>query len=140
MAVALALSECGDTGYEVVYGGSGGEWGMPFISSDFGEVSTGCGEEIARCWVALPGGVEAAIGTDWRERSGCYLLDWNGETIRDRKLLEEYVKNDMGKRIVSHVSLFVISYCVMLYYCFKSPGILRGQSFLKAIPKLDYHL
>lgn len=52
--------------------------------------------------VALPKGVEVAKGADSREGSGCYLLNWNGETVGDEKLLEEYRKRDMGKRIWEH--------------------------------------
>jgi hypothetical protein len=52
--------------------------------------------------VALPKGVEVAKGADLREGSGCYLLNWNGETVGDEKLLEEYRKRDMGKRIWEH--------------------------------------
>ena len=52
--------------------------------------------------VALPNGLEVAIGSDWREGSGCYLLNWNGETIGDKKLLEEYRKKEMGKKIWEH--------------------------------------
>jgi len=52
--------------------------------------------------VALPNGVEVAKGEDWKEGSGCYLLNWNGEPTGDKKLLEEYRKKDMGKRIWEH--------------------------------------
>ena len=52
--------------------------------------------------VALPSGVKLAEGADGKEGSGCYLLDQNGEIVGDRKLLEEYRKKDMGKRIWEH--------------------------------------
>jgi hypothetical protein len=52
--------------------------------------------------VALPDGVEVARGADWKTGSGCYLLNWNGETIGDKKLLDEYRKREMGKRIWEH--------------------------------------
>ena len=52
--------------------------------------------------VALPKGLEVAKGADWNEGSGCYLLDANGETAGDKKLLEEYRKREMGKRIWEH--------------------------------------
>ena len=52
--------------------------------------------------VALPKGVEVARGWDRREGSGCYVLIWNGETVGDEKLFEEYRKKDMGKRIWEH--------------------------------------
>lgn len=41
-------------------------------------------------------------GWDWKDGSGCYLLDQNGEMVGDRKLLEEYRKKDTGKRIWEH--------------------------------------
>ena len=52
--------------------------------------------------VALPAGVKVAEGADQQEGSGCYLLDQNGETIGDKKLLEEYRKRDMGQKIWEH--------------------------------------
>lgn len=52
--------------------------------------------------VALPNGVEVAKGADWKEGSGCYLLNWDGETVGDKKLLEEYRKRNMGKKIWEH--------------------------------------
>ncbi len=52
--------------------------------------------------VALPEGVEVARGWDLNEASGFYLLSWNGETTGDAKLLEEYRKRDMGKKIWEH--------------------------------------
>lgn len=52
--------------------------------------------------VALPNGVEVARGADWKEGSGCYLLDGHGETVGDKKLLDEYRKREMGKRIWEH--------------------------------------
>lgn len=52
--------------------------------------------------VPLPKGVEVAKGADWNEGSGCYLLDRTGETVGDKKLLDEYRKRDMGKMIWDH--------------------------------------
>jgi hypothetical protein len=52
--------------------------------------------------VALPKGVEVAKGADSKEGSGCYLLNWDGETIGDENLLEEYRKKEMGKKIWEH--------------------------------------
>ena len=52
--------------------------------------------------VPLPNGVDVARGADWKEGSGCYLLNWNGETVGDRKLLEEYRTREMGKKIWEH--------------------------------------
>lgn len=52
--------------------------------------------------VALPKGVKVAHGADWKEGSGCYLLNYNGETIGDRNLLEEYRKRGFGKIIWEH--------------------------------------
>lgn len=59
-------------------------------------------KESSDAGVALPKGVEVAKGWDWKDGSGCYLLDQNGEMVGDRKLLEEYRKKDMGKRIWEH--------------------------------------
>ena len=52
--------------------------------------------------VPLPEGVEVASGSDWIEGSGCYLLDANGETIGNKKLLDEYRERDMGRMIWEH--------------------------------------
>ena len=52
--------------------------------------------------VPLPNGVDVAGGADWKQGSGCYLLNWNGETVGDRKLLEEYRKKETGKKIWEH--------------------------------------
>ena len=59
-------------------------------------------EDSSNGGVVLPKGVEVANGWDWKEASGCYLLDQNGETTGDRKLLEEYRKKEMGKRVWEH--------------------------------------
>ncbi len=52
--------------------------------------------------VGLPNGVEVARGADGNVGSGCYLLNWNGETTGDKKLLDEYRQREMGKRIWEH--------------------------------------
>lgn len=52
--------------------------------------------------VALPSGVAVAKGSDWKEGSGCYLLNYDGETIGDKKLLDEYYERGMGKNIWEH--------------------------------------
>ena len=52
--------------------------------------------------VALPKGIEVANGEDGIQGSGCYLLNYDGETVGDQKLLEEYRKRDMGKKIWEH--------------------------------------
>ena len=52
--------------------------------------------------LALPNEVEVASGADGNKGSGCYLLDWDGEAVGDQKLLEEYRKKEMGKRIWEH--------------------------------------
>ncbi len=52
--------------------------------------------------VALPKGVEVARGWDQREGSGFYCLNWNGETVGDENLFEEYRKKEMGKKIWDH--------------------------------------
>ena len=52
--------------------------------------------------VPLPEGVKVAEGADGEVGSGCYLLGPYGETVGDRKLLEEYRRRDMGKKIWEH--------------------------------------
>lgn len=52
--------------------------------------------------VQMPEGVQLAKGADGKEGSGCYLLGPDGETVGDRKLLEEYRTREMGKRIWEH--------------------------------------
>ncbi len=52
--------------------------------------------------VARPTGVDIARGADWKDGSGCYLLGNNGETIGDKKLLDEYDQRGMGKKIWQH--------------------------------------
>ena len=52
--------------------------------------------------VVLPKGVGIAKGWDLIEGSGCYLLNHDGEIIGDQKLLEEYRKKEMGKKIWAH--------------------------------------
>lgn len=52
--------------------------------------------------VTLPQGVKVARGSDWKEGSGCYLLNRVGEPTGDKNLLEGYRKQDMGKRIWEH--------------------------------------
>jgi hypothetical protein len=52
--------------------------------------------------VAMPSGVEVAKGSDWKEGSGCYLLNYDGETTADKNLLDEYRKRGMGKKIWQH--------------------------------------
>ena len=52
--------------------------------------------------VALQKGMEVAKGEDGKQGSGCYLLNFQGETIGDQKLLDEYRKRDMGKKIWQH--------------------------------------
>ena len=52
--------------------------------------------------VELPNGVEVAKGEDWELGSGCYLLGPQGETVGDRKLLEEFRKRDAGSKVWEH--------------------------------------
>ena len=52
--------------------------------------------------VKLPEELEVAKGWDSNVGSGCYLLSWNGETTGNAKLLDEYRKRDMGKKIWEH--------------------------------------
>lgn len=54
--------------------------------------------------VALPDEAEAEVakGSDWIPGSGCYLLNYDGETIGDKKLLDEYRRRGMGKKIWQH--------------------------------------
>lgn len=52
--------------------------------------------------VARPKGVETAKGADWEDGTGCYLLGYNGETIGDKKLMDEYRHRGMGKKIWQH--------------------------------------
>lgn len=52
--------------------------------------------------LALPSGVEVAKGEDWEVGSGCYLVGPGGETVGDRKLLDEYRSRDTGKKIWEH--------------------------------------
>ena len=52
--------------------------------------------------VELPKQVKVANGEDGKEGSGCYLLNWDGETLGDPKLLDEYRKREMGKKIWEH--------------------------------------
>lgn len=52
--------------------------------------------------VPLPDGVQVTEGSDGQRGSGCYLLGPSGETVGDRKLLEEYCSRQMGKQIWEH--------------------------------------
>lgn len=52
--------------------------------------------------VAIPNGVELARGADWKAGTGCYLLNYDGETVGDKKLLDEYRQRGMGKTIWQH--------------------------------------
>lgn len=58
--------------------------------------------EGARAGVPLPKGVDVANGWDQKEGSGCYLLNYDGETVGDQKLLEEYRRREMGKTVWKH--------------------------------------
>ena len=49
--------------------------------------------------VARPPRVEVVRAADWKYGSGCYLLSYNGETIGDKKLLDDYRQRGMGKKI-----------------------------------------
>ena len=57
--------------------------------------------------VALPSNVKIADGADGTQGSGCYLLDWDGETVGDKKLLDEYRKNGWGKKVWEHTQQVV---------------------------------
>ncbi len=52
--------------------------------------------------VVLQKGMVVAKGEDGLQGSGCYLLNYDGETIGDQKLLDEYRKRGMGKKIWAH--------------------------------------
>ena len=52
--------------------------------------------------VELGEGVSVARGSDWEVGSGCYLLNWDGEEVGDRKLLQEYRDRGMGEKIWEH--------------------------------------
>lgn len=52
--------------------------------------------------VALPAGLGVARGSDWEAGSGCYLLNWDGEPVGDKKLLDGYRKRDMERKIWEH--------------------------------------
>ena len=52
--------------------------------------------------VARPHGVEVARGADWKDGSGCYLLNYDGEAIGDKELLDGYRQREMGKKIWRH--------------------------------------
>ena len=52
--------------------------------------------------VALQQGMTVAKGEDGREGTGCYILNYDGETIGDQKLFDEYRKKEMGKKIWQH--------------------------------------
>lgn len=52
--------------------------------------------------VALPPGVDVAQGWDQIQGSGCYLLNYDGETTGDQKLLQGYRKKEMGKKVWAH--------------------------------------
>ncbi|KAI9841549.1 MAG: hypothetical protein M1838_003514 [Thelocarpon superellum] len=52
--------------------------------------------------VALPAGVTMASGPDKKEGSGCYLVDENGETVVNEKLIEDYRKRGTGKKVWEH--------------------------------------
>ena len=52
--------------------------------------------------VALPRGITVAKGEDGREGTGCYILNYDGETIGDQKLFDEYRRREMGKKIWQH--------------------------------------
>ena len=59
-------------------------------------------EDQASMGVAMPDGVDVAVGSDWNEGSGCYVLGPGGEVVGNRKLLDEYFKRGMGKKIWQH--------------------------------------
>lgn len=52
--------------------------------------------------VKLPEGVQVAKGSDWKEGSGCYIVHWDGETVGDKKLFDEYRQRDMATKIWEH--------------------------------------
>ena len=52
--------------------------------------------------VALPKGLVVAKGENGLQGSGCYLVNYDGETVGDQKLLDEYRKRGMGKKIWEH--------------------------------------
>ena len=57
-----------------------------------------CGIRRGRGGVAE--GVGGGEGAGWE--GGCYLVNRDGETVGDEKLLEEYRKRKMGKTIWEH--------------------------------------
>ena len=52
--------------------------------------------------VPTPEGVKVAPGADGKEGSGCYLIDWDGEAVKNGKLMADYRKKDWGKKIWEH--------------------------------------
>lgn len=59
-------------------------------------------KDEAGAGVPLTAGVEVAQGSDGQTGSGCYLLNYNGEVVGDKKLLKDYRKKDWGKKIWEH--------------------------------------
>ncbi|KAL9594656.1 MAG: hypothetical protein Q9219_006917 [cf. Caloplaca sp. 3 TL-2023] len=52
--------------------------------------------------VTMPRGLGTVEGSDGKVGSGCYLLGPKGETLGDKKLLEEFRKKETGKKIWEH--------------------------------------
>ena len=59
-------------------------------------------KESPKAGVELQQGMCVAKGEDGCEGSGCYLLNYDGETIGNQKLLDDYRKKDWGKKIWQH--------------------------------------
>ncbi|KAI9841200.1 MAG: hypothetical protein M1837_000927 [Sclerophora amabilis] len=54
--------------------------------------------------VPLPAGLEVAKGSDGEKGSGVYLLEWNGESTGNQKLLREFRERGMPKTIWEHTT------------------------------------
>lgn len=59
----------------------------------------------------LSGAAGAASGADGTAGSGAYLLHWDGSTVGNQKVLQEFRKNETGKLVWTHTTGVFESIC-----------------------------
>jgi hypothetical protein len=60
------------------------------------------GVEGGPAMMPVPAGLRVAAGSDGVEGSGCYSVNWNGETIDNEKVYAKVRKMDLGKMVWDH--------------------------------------
>jgi len=61
------------------------------------------GDDALAKGIAVPGGTKTVMpGTDGKDGSGAYLVNWNNEITRGNKLLQEYREKGTGKIVWEH--------------------------------------